>query len=358
MAENQHRMNLRVVPARSEGAVEPSGPLVRILKQSSHEWRKVAELSAMCMLPARTVHEELERLEHLGYVLERHPQYGLRMVEAVDLLTADEIREGLSTNVVGREVVVLPEVDSTNDEAFRRAQAGCGDGVVVFSEKQRRGRGRLGRSWASPFARGLWFSVVLRPRQLEPDATIFTLLGAVGSAEAIRSHVSLPAQIRWPNDVVVRSRKLGGVLVEVRRAKTTEPVCVLGIGLDVNYSADEMPRHIRAHATSLMIECGMPVDRIHLARTVLRALERWYVAVQEGRSSDLVQLWRSLSSIFGKRVIVETRGHSFRGLAVDIDSNGALVLQRSKGPLRRFLPHEVTRIVEEGTPFRAPRSVY
>jgi len=325
----------------------PNGALVHALKVAGQEWLPVSTLAAALSMPRDGAHEALERLEKLGYHVERHPQLGVRLASAADLLTAEEIAHGLTTKMVGLHVTVLPETSSTNDEAAARAKAGCPDGAVVFAEKQTRGRGRLGRTWASPYAKGLWFSVVLYVDLPEAGASLLTLVGAVAAAETIRAELAIPALIRWPNDIVVRSKKLGGVLVESRSRGGRGRAYILGIGINVNYAADEMPRQIQKHATSLLIECGKPVDRIALARAMLERLDQWCLRVGSGETAGIAEAWRRLSSTLGRRVTVEQGGRQYRGMAIDLDPAGALILRRRKGPVRRFRAHEVTRVVEE-----------
>jgi len=322
----------------------PNGALVMKLKQAGNEWQSITELAAALHSRRPALAAALDRLEAFGYQLDYHPRMGVRLRTAADLLTNEEIAHDLETRVVGRRIAVFSSATSTNDVAAAAAREGAVDGHVVFAERQTRGRGRRGRTWASARAKGLWFSVILRPQLPEDGASLLTLAAAVAVAEAVRTELHVHALIRWPNDIVVRSRKLGGLLVEALSDGQRGRVYIVGIGINANYGAAEMPRHIRKLATSLMIEKRGPVDRIRLARAVLRRLDDWYARLSQGKGKAISVAWRRLSATLGRSVAIEQHGRRFRGKVVDIDATGSLVLRFRSGFQRRFRAHEVTRL--------------
>ena len=173
---------------------------------------------------------QLGELGRLGYVVEQHPLRGLRLVQSPDRLMAEDLRARVTAQVVGREVLVFEETGSTNDVAARLAAGGQVEGTVVFAETQTRGRGRHGRAWVSPKGRGLWFSVVLRPRFPMPRLTI-------AASVAVARVVGEPARIKWPNDVMWAGRKLAGILSEARGN-----TAMLGVGLNEQEALDDGER--------------------------------------------------------------------------------------------------------------------
>src|SRR6185503_6425802 len=149
------------------------------------------------------------------------------------------------TRIIGRDIRVFEETTSTNDVVERLARDGVREGAVVFAEAQSKGRGRLGRKWISPPRKGLWFSVLLRP-SLPPDAaTQVTGAAATALARAIRQVTGLIPEIKWPNDILIRGKKTAGVLTELSAELDRINHIVLGIGVDVNLNAGDLPAELR-----------------------------------------------------------------------------------------------------------------
>src|SRR5256885_2251860 len=186
------------------------------------------------------------------------------------------------SRVIGRDIRVFEETTSTNDLVERLARDGVREGVVAFAETQTRGRGRLGRKWISPPRKGLWLSVLLRPALPPQAATQLTVAAATALVRAIRQSTSLPAEIKWPNDILISGRKTAGVLTELSAELDRINHIILGIGIDVNLSPSDLPPELRGIATSLKIESGSNIHRAELAASLLRELDRDYDLICRG----------------------------------------------------------------------------
>jgi len=169
---------------------------------------------------------------------------------------------------------VFEETTSSNDIVEKLASDGLKEGVVVFAEAQTKARGRLGRKWLAPARKGLWFSILLRPRLTPQETTRVTVISATALRRAIEAQTGLPARIKWPNDIVVHGRKVSGILTELHGELDRVQYVVLGIGVDVNLNAGDFPPSLRSLATSLKMELGRPVSRSELAAAILEALDR------------------------------------------------------------------------------------
>ncbi|MCW2680439.1 MAG: biotin--[acetyl-CoA-carboxylase] ligase [Frankiales bacterium] len=215
----------------------------------------------------------------------------------------------------GWRVEVLPEAGSTNAVVAERARAGQAAGLVVVAEAQTAGRGRLDRSWVSPPRAGLTFSVLLRPDLPAAQWPWLSLWGGLAVAEALRERAGVDAELKWPNDVLVDGRKLCGLLAEV-----PEPgALVLGIGLNVTTSAEELPH---AQATSLKLAGARTTDRDTLLRAVLRSLTTVLGDADAARVS-----YRERCGTIGRMVRVELpAGRSVEGVAEAVDDNGRIVV--------------------------------
>jgi len=260
------------------------------------------------------------------------------------MLDAAAIRACVDNVWAGAEVRVLGSVTSTNDIAWAWAEAGCAEGTVVLAEEQVRGRGRFGRIWHSPRGRGLLMSVVLRPCTAALSPTHITAIGALAAAEAIEAESGLSAGIRWPNDLTIGGRKVGGILVE-RRGTGPSP-CIVGIGINVNTRAEEFPKELRPVATSLAIEAGKDFSRERLAGAVLRALQASYREALGGRWGDSAALWRRRLAMVGQLVTIRSRGAEWRGRLLDADPLCGVELLLPGGERETFRAEDTTLIVD------------
>lgn len=253
-----------------------------------------------------------------------------------------KIQEGLEVALVGRFLQVFEEVGSTNDEAARLAEAGAPEGTAVLAERQFRGRGRLGRGWESPAGLGIWTSILLRPPLPPEEAPLFSLLGGVAAAEAIAEVTGRSAGLKWPNDVIVTDKKVGGILAELRTEGVKVSHLILGIGLNVNHARDDFPEGLRNTATSLRIAVEADVSRLALLRALYSTLDRWYDRLLREGQAPLLARYRALCLTLGREVQVQGDGETFGGEAVDLGQRGELVVRLPTGELRTVVAADVT----------------
>jgi len=253
-----------------------------------------------------------------------------------------EIQEGLKVRVVGRFLRVFEELDSTNDEAARLAAASAPEGTAVLAERQLRGRGRLGRGWESPAGLGIWTSILFRPPLPPEDTPLFSLLGGVAASEAIMEATSCSARLKWPNDVIVAGKKVGGILAELQTEGAKVSYLILGIGLNVNQTLDDFPEGLRDRATSLRIALGREVSRLALLRALYRSLDRWYEHLLREGPAPLLTRYRTLCLTLGREVRVQGGEGTFDGEAVDLGPRGELVVKLPTGELRTVMAADVT----------------
>lgn len=224
--------------------------------------------------------------------------------------------------------ILLPECASTNDEARALARDGAEHLTVVVAEHQTAGRGRLARTWTSEPGAGLLMSVILRPTLPVERWTLLPLLTGVAAARAIRHRARVPAALKWPNDLMVETRKLGGILVEA------EPPAFAVAGLGINVSQTTFPPELAGtadggfgnSATSLACEESVRLDRADLLGWTLR-----YLAEALDDPEGSLDRYRRMSATLGRQVRIEQQGRDLRGLAQDIDARGALLVQTAGG---------------------------
>ena len=279
-------------------------------------------------------------LKERGYIFESSTRKGYRLIYAPDLLTPLEIESVLHTELLGRHIEYYESTTSTNEEAKKIAMQGAEEGTIVVAEEQVTGHGRLSRSFYTPFAKGIWFSVILRPKFFPMEASKCTLMAAVGVCRGIH-RLGLPAAgIKWPNDILVNGKKMVGMLSEMSSSMEKIDYIILGIGINTGIKENEFPEEFRETATSFLNE-GINVSRKNLLAAVLAELEAEYKLAQTEGFERVLEDWRKLSITLGKEVRVIYSNENYIGKAVDIDKDGCLLVETKEG-IQRVLAGDVS----------------
>lgn len=314
--------------------------ILRLLRSSRTGYVSGAELASTLGVSRTAVWKQIKAIERDGYGIEAVPSKGYRLTASPDLIRIDELRSGLATGTIGRDITYVPVAVSTNTTAMELAQRNAAEGTAVVAETQTGGKGRLGRSWISP--RGnLYLSVILRPEVPTHKAPLLTLMGAAATANAIRAAAKITAGIKWPNDILINGRKVGGLLTEMSAEQDRIRHIVLGIGVNVNMELTALPDEVRMLSTSIAAETGAPLDRTSLLRQILQELDRCYLAFLADERSVLVA-WRALNVTLGMRVVVSGLGGTVEGLAHEIDREGRLLVRLDDGSVQAVAAGDVT----------------
>lgn len=300
------------------------------------KWLTPNELKLRTSLSDNQLYQELRRIQQAGYLIDHHPRYGYRLVAIPDRLVPDEIQRGLNTHLIGREILTYEEMDSTMDVAERLAEKGAREGTTIFTEKQRMGRGRSGHHWYCPRHKGILMTTILRPHIKTDRICLLAGTIAVAVAEAIRDFLNLPAVIKWPNDILINNKKVCGILVEAATPRGREPYFLVGIGLNVNLTKSELPKDVIYSVTSLLIENGSRVNRIDLARALLRQLDRWYTALKDEDYKRIRERWVKLFPMIGRRVRIQERNNEHVGTIVNLSAKGGLIMELDDGVRKSF----------------------
>ncbi len=301
------------------------------------------QLAEQLGISRAAVWAHIEDLRRVGFDIQAEPHWGYRLAGEPDRLLADDLLARLGqTRIIGRDIRVFEQTTSTNDVIEKLARDGVREGIVIFAESQTRGRGRLGRKWLSPARKGLWFSILLRPDLRPQETTQLTVTAAAALRRAVVSETNLLPEIKWPNDLLLGGKKFAGILTELSAELDRVRHVILGIGLDVNVGAHELPADLRKTATSLKIESGRTIFRPALAAAVLRALDDDYARLSAGKFKDIAAEWESHCATLGQDVVVHIGHRKLRGRAESLDETGALLLRTEHGRLERITGGDVT----------------
>ncbi len=312
-----------------------------------------AAISAQLGVSRSQIWKHIEALRRCGYGIDGAAGDGYRLRSIPDRLYPAEIRAGLETRWLGREIHYYDSIDSTNRAALELGRAGAVHGTTVIAEGQRAGRGRLGRSFYSPPHLNLYSSTVLRPALTTAEAPTLILAAAVGVADSIAECVGdeEAVEIKWPNDVLLGGLKTSGISMEMSAEATRIEFAVLGIGVNLNVDRETFPREFRDSATSLRSHCGRQIDRIRFTRRLYRILEDVIDAHAEGGFTELRPRFEARFRMTGKRVSVIEAGDSQRtGVVLGVGANGALRIEQDDGRVAEVIAGDVSLAKDVGPP--------
>lgn len=321
--------------------------ILKMLKESAPAYISGEEIAGKLQTSRTSVWKNIKLLQKLGYNVQGSSRRGYRLVETPDLLYPAELSEGLQTEIVARRpdyIHHFTQVDSTNNCLKLLAEEGAPEGTVVVAEEQTAGKGRLGRSWSSPRSKGIIFSVLLRPPKPLEEISVFTLLTAVAVTRAVRKKFpEIDAGIKWPNDILVKGRKICGILTELKAEADRLHYLVVGIGLNVHHTLDDFPLEIKESATSIFLENdGQLPDRKETAREILREMDSVYREYLTMGAEGILEQWKALNITLGRKITIKSLRESFAGRALDVDKYGALTVAGPGGERKRFVTGEIT----------------
>ena len=274
------------------------------------------------------VWKAINGLREMGYEIDSVTNRGYRLTGAPDILTEESIRSFLTGSLIS-EVHALKTVDSTNNEAKRWAQQGAPHGSLFVADEQTGGKGRLGRVWKSPAGTGLWFSVLLRPKAAPEQVTGLTLTAGLSVAKAIQKLTGCKAQIKWPNDVVIGSQKVCGILTEMAAEMESVEYVIPGIGVNVN--TESFPEEIAFKATSLYLNTGKKWSRAELLGAILQEMECLLDRQEQGGVQAILEEYRENCVTIGRKVSTQRGNIRLSGIAEDVTEGGELVVRQSNG---------------------------
>ena len=277
-----------------------------------------------------TVWRWVERLRGLGVKVKGQAATGYFLEKVPDILTPAVLKQRLKGSLFGKRIYHFFKTDSTNRVAFELGHAGEAEGAVVLAEEQTAGRGRAGRTWHSERAAGVYLTLLLRPKLAPVQAPLLTMMAGLSAHTAVEAVTGLAVDLKWPNDLIIRGKKAGGILTEMHAEPGQVRFVIVGIGLNVNQ--EQFPGELANVATSLRQETGKPQPRMELLVRLLREFESDYNRfVREGVAS-VVKRFEVLSSYaHGKRVSVTNGVESYLGTTAGLGPEGLLQVERDDG---------------------------
>lgn len=307
---------------------------------SSKEYVSGQALAARLGVSRQAVWKEVNALRGSGYAIASVTNRGYRLTGLPEYLSAPAVRAFLTAKIIGSELEVLDSIDSTNDYLKARGSSGCPNGTVAAAREQVRGKGRLGRTWQSQKDDSVMFSVLLRPQIAPQEAAAVTPLAGLAVCRALRNLTGLDCRIKWPNDVIVGSKKLVGILTEMSAEFDAVEYIVIGAGVNVSQTA--FPEEIAHKATSLLLETGTRFDPNRLLAALLNQLETEFIRHRLALTPEALDAYTALCATVGKQIRFTRGGAAVSGTATGVEADGGLRVTLSDGSACTVNAGEVT----------------
>jgi BirA family biotin operon repressor/biotin-[acetyl-CoA-carboxylase] ligase len=290
-----------------------------------------------------TVWRWVERLRELGVRVKGQPRTGYFLEKVPDILTPDMVRKRLKGSLFGKRVYHFFKTDSTNRVAMEMGYADEPEGAVVLAEEQTAGRGRAGRSWHSERGAGLYVTLLLRPKLSPVQAPLLTMLAGLSAHTAILAQTGLAAELKWPNDLLLNGKKLGGILTEMYAEPNAVRFVIVGIG--INVSQEKFPGELAATATSLRKETGRLHSRLEVLVKLLSQFETDYNRFLQEGAGYVVQRFELVSEFAnGRRVRVDTGREAFVGTTAGLTAEGLLIVKKEDGASATVIAGDVSEV--------------
>ncbi|MCQ4923445.1 biotin--[acetyl-CoA-carboxylase] ligase [Tissierella carlieri] len=314
--------------------------ILKMLKDSE-DFISGEEMSKEFHMTRAAIWKYINMLKEDGYIIESIPRKGYKIISFPDILTYEEVEEYLDTDFIGRNIYYFNSINSTNRKA-KEIAFGEKEGTVLVAEQQEEGKGRLGRHWISPKGKGIWMSIILKPKVDPMKVAKITLLGAAAVYKAL-SNMNIKSQIKWPNDVLIDGKKICGILTEMSAELNMINYVIMGIGINVNLDESDIPEELKDKATSIKIIEDKEIDRKELFTNILNEFEKIYKDfIDRDSISEAIDICKANSALIGKDIRI-IRGDEVRvGKALDINEEGHLVVEFDGGIVENIYSGEIS----------------
>lgn len=316
--------------------------ILNMLKDSSDTFISGQYISEKLGVSRTAIWKYINRLKNDGYKIESVSKKGYRLIYSPDLLTFEEIHPFLTTNYIGNKILYFDSITSTNDKAKELALNDYPHGTVIIAEEQTSGRGRLGRSWISPKYKGIWMSIILRPNINTLDVPKITQVTAAAVEKSLLN-MNLKTYIKWPNDIILNSKKICGILTEMSGEINNVNYVVVGIGINANLDIEDFNEDLKEKATSIKIEENKPIKRKLLVSHILNNFETLYNdLINFNNIESSISICKENSILLGNNIKIMSRKTITPAKALNLNENGELIVQYEDGKIAKVNSGEVS----------------
>jgi len=315
--------------------------LIHLLANSGENYISGQALSEKLNISRNAVWKHMKELEKDDYKIEGKPNKGYRIIEYPDKISENTVKWGLNTNWIGNSIIHRETTASTQTLAHQAAQDQAPHGTIVIADEQTKGKGRMNREWHSAKEDGIWMSIVLRPKIPPHHAPQLTLLTATVLADVLTDNVGVSPSIKWPNDLLLNEKKTAGILTEMQAEQDQIQYIVIGIGMNVNQTAERLPDDIRLKATSIKLETGKTWSVRKLIQQILIKFEATYDHYIQYGFPEIKAKWESYGFKIGELISIKTLKEEWESTFLGIAEDGALLTENKDGKPTKLYSAEI-----------------
>jgi BirA family biotin operon repressor/biotin-[acetyl-CoA-carboxylase] ligase len=306
--------------------------VLKFLQTHNTEYLSGQDLSDVLRISRVAVWKHIKKIQELGYTVESKQKLGYKLISNSELLLPWEITANLKTKIIGRQAYYFDSIDSTQNQALKMAEDVANDGTIIVAAKQTNGHGRSGRKWVSPKG-GIWISIILHPTFDISITTLFPIASALALSIAIEKTFSIQPELKWPNDLTIKGKKVAGMLVDVSLESNKIENLVLGVGINFDVNAKQIEKSLKGtsnfYGVASLSDQKQNIKPIQLVQTFLIELEKIYKSLNAKQTKKIISEWTVRSSTIGKNVELNTSDSKIKGKAIKIDDDGALVVSEN-----------------------------
>ena len=321
--------------------------VLRFLKIHNTEYLSGQDLSDVLRISRVAVWKHIKKIQSLGYTVESKQKEGYKLIKNSDLLLPWEIILGLETKVIGQRVYYFDSIDSTQNQALKMASEINNEGTIIIAEKQTGGKGRAGRKWISPKG-GIWFSIILHPKFDISNTTLFPIASSLALSIAIQKTCKIKTELKWPNDLTIKGKKLAGMLVDASLESNRIENLILGVGINFNVNTKEIEKMLKKTPNYYgVISLNQQQNKcrpIELIQSFLVELEKIYEELNNDKTKKIISDWTKKSSTLGKKIEINTNNGKIKGIATKIDHDGGLIVLAEDGKINKVIAGDVIHL--------------
>jgi len=318
--------------------------VLKFLKSHKDDFLSGQDLSDVLKISRVAIWKHIKTIKSLGYKIESKQKLGYKLVKNSEKLLPWEITNGLKTKTIGKKVYYFDTIDSTQNYAIEISKKKNEHGSIVISQRQTTGRGRMNRKWITVKG-GLSISVVLHPKFDTTVSTLFPMAASLALATAIQKTINVKPNVKWPNDVVIKGKKVAGMIVDASIESNLIESMILGIGINFKVDTKHIESQLKGTENFYGVASLLKVDDhtrpLLMIQNFLYELEKIITLLDHGETSKIIQGWEKISSTIGKKVSVKTNNGVITGLAKKINSDGSLNIVKN-GKIQRLLVGDIS----------------
>jgi BirA family biotin operon repressor/biotin-[acetyl-CoA-carboxylase] ligase len=311
--------------------------VLQFLKAHHSEYLSGEDLSEVLKISRVAVWKHIKKIQSLGYKIESKQNLGYRLTGITDLMLPWEITDGLETKKIGKKIYYFDSIDSTQNFATTISKNQGEDGTIVISETQRAGKGRQGRTWISPKG-GIWLSIVLKPSFDVGKLTLMSFAAAVALSNAIQKTLGITTELKWPNDLTFKGKKVAGIIIDASIESTRIESLVLGVGINFRVDPSQIEKKIKRdpnfYGVATLVDQKDKTKPAKLVQSFLEEFEKILILFASDKIQAIINQWMKRSSTIGRPVSITTPDETIVGRAVKLDKDGALIVKQNSKSIR------------------------